>query len=175
MDIHVKMLERMYQKRLTGYASMGYKAKGEDITSASLDIIFDKDNFLPVFINDIAVAKKEIAIVSPFVRKRRSVQMIKHLKIALDKNIRVIVVTRPVEAFKAEDRIALQSVLDLLTNNGVHVIFKPDIHQKFAIMDQKMVWYGSINLLSYGSAQESIMRIESSNIANELIKSMESP
>ena len=40
-------------------------------------------------------------------------------------------------------------------------------------MDQKIVWYGSINLLSYGSAQESIMRIEGSNIANELIKSIE--
>ena len=33
--------------------------------------------------------------------------------------------------------------------------------------------YGSINLLSYGSSQESIMRIESSNIANELIKTIE--
>jgi len=33
----------------------------------------------------------------------------------------------------------------------------------------------SINLLSYGSAQESIMRIENPNIANELIKSIETP
>jgi hypothetical protein len=40
-------------------------------------------------------------------------------------------------------------------------------------MDQKIVWYGSINLLSYGRAQESIMRIEGSNIAYELIKSIE--
>ncbi len=32
----------------------------------------------------------------------------------------------------------------------------------------------AINLLSYGNAQESIMRIESSNIANELIRSVES-
>ncbi len=49
------------------------------------------------------------------------------------------------------------------------------IHQKFAVMDQKTVWYGSINLLSYGNgAQESIMRIESDSIANELIKSVES-
>jgi hypothetical protein len=40
---------------------------------------------------------------------------------------------------------------------------------------QKTVWHGSINLLSYGSAQESIMRIGSSNIANELIRSIESP
>ena len=63
------MLEKMYQKRLTGYASMGYKAKGGDIMDAPLDIIFDQDNFLPVFSLDIANAKKEIIIVSPFVRK----------------------------------------------------------------------------------------------------------
>lgn len=40
-------------------------------------------------------------------------------------------------------------------------------------MDQKVIWYGSINLLSFGSAEESIMRLESVNIANELIKSVE--
>ena len=174
VDIHVKMLERMYQKRLTGYASMGYKAKGEDIMSSPLDIIFDKDSFLPVFSHDIAGAKKEILIVSPFVRKRRTLQMVQHLKIALDKKIRVIIVTRPIEDFKAKERIALQRILDILKGNEISVVFKSNIHQKFAIMDQKIVWYGSVNLLSYGSAQESIMRIESSNIANELIKSIES-
>jgi phosphatidylserine/phosphatidylglycerophosphate/cardiolipin synthase-like enzyme len=68
----------------------------------------------------------------------------------------------------------MQRTLDLLTDSGVSVVFKSNIHQKFAVMDQKVVWYGSINLLSYGSAQESIMRIESSNIANELMKSIES-
>jgi phosphatidylserine/phosphatidylglycerophosphate/cardiolipin synthase-like enzyme len=59
-------------------------------------------------------------------------------------------------------------------NNSISVVFKTNIHQKFAIIDQKIVWYGSINLLSYGSALESIMRIESTNIAHELIKSIES-
>ena len=174
VDIHIKMLERMYQKRLTGYASMGYKAKSEDIISASPDIIFDKDSFLPVFSNDIACTKKEILIVSPFVRKGRATQMIQHLKIALAKGIRAIAVTRPVEAFKANDRPALRRAVEILKDNGISVVFRTNIHQKFAVMDQKTVWYGSINLLSYGSAQESIMRIESSNIANELIKSIES-
>lgn len=99
--------------------------------------------------------------------------MIQHLKIAIGNKIRVIVVTRPIADFKAEESITLQRTLDLLQRNEVRVVYKSNIHQKFAIMDQKIVWYGSINLLSYGSAQESIMRIESSNIANELIKSLE--
>jgi superfamily II DNA or RNA helicase len=175
VDIHVNMLERMYQKRLNGYASMGYKAKGEEIDDEPLDIIFHKDNFLPVFNRDISAAKKEILIVSPFIRKRRTTQMINHLKIALSKNSRVIVITRPPEDFKRENRPALLRLLDMLKNTGIRVAFKSNIHQKFAVMDQKTLWYGSINLLSYGNAQESIMRIESPNIANELIKSIESP
>ena len=173
VDIQVKMLERMYQKRLNGYASMGYKAKGEEIKDSPLDIIFNKDSFLPVFNQDINGAKKEILVVSPFVRKMRTHQMIKHLKTSIANNIRVIVVTRPKEDYKPKDHATLQRTLGLLTDNGVSVVFKSNIHQKFAIMDQKVVWYGSINLLSYGSAQESIMRIESSNIANELAKSIE--
>jgi superfamily II DNA or RNA helicase len=173
VDIQVRMLEKMYQKRLNGYASMGYKAKGEELDDTPLDIIFDKDNFLPVFNQDINAAKKEILIVSPFVRKMRTLQMTKHLKVVLEKNVRILVVTRPKEDFKPKDHAIIQRTLNLLTDCGANVVFKSNIHQKFAVMDQKVVWYGSINLLSYGSAQESIMRIESVNIANELVKSIE--
>lgn len=38
---------------------------------------------------------------------------------------------------------------------------------------RRIVWYGSINLLSYGSAQESFMRLKSPNIAHELMKDLE--
>jgi superfamily II DNA or RNA helicase len=173
VDIQIKMLEKMYQRRLNGYASMGYKAKGEEVMDTPLDIIFNKDNFIPVFNQDIIAAKKEILIVSPFARQRRTHQMIQHLKTAIGEHIIITVVTRPKEDFPKKDHPALQKALDLLTRSGINIIYKSNIHQKFAIMDQKIVWYGSINLLSYGRAQESIMRIEGSNIANELIKSIE--
>ncbi len=81
--------------------------------------------------------------------------------------------TRPKEDFPPKDESATHRALDLLTDSGINVVFKSNIHQKFAVMDQKVVWYGSINLLSYGIAQESIMRIDSANIANELMKSIE--
>ena len=171
VDIQVKMLEKMYQKRLNGYASMGYKAKGEMAADAPPDIIFDKDNFLPVFNQDIVSAQKEIVIVSPFVRKMRTQQMVEHLKISAG-NLRVIVVTRPAADFPPRSRPALQRTLSLLTDSGLRIVYQSNIHQKFAVMDQKVVWYGSINLMSYGSAQESILRIESANIANELMKSI---
>ncbi|MCE5284688.1 MAG: DEAD/DEAH box helicase family protein [Pelosinus sp.] len=173
VDIYVKMLEKMYNKRLTGYAAIGYKAKGESTKEDSVDIIFDKSNFLSVFINDIITAVREILIVSPFVTKRRSLAMLKHLEIAIQNKVRVIVVTRPAEDFKEKDIGTVQEVFDLLKSAGVSMVFKSNIHQKFAIVDQKIVWYGSINLLSFGNAEESIMRLESSNISNELVKTIE--
>ncbi|OGO78109.1 MAG: hypothetical protein A2Y23_07915 [Clostridiales bacterium GWB2_37_7] len=64
-------------------------------------------------------------------------------------------------------------MVDSILLTGAKLIFKSHIHQKFAIIDQRIVWYGSINLLSSGSSEESIMRMDSINIANELIGTVE--
>ena len=173
IDIHVRMLEKMYHKRLNGYAAIGYKAKGESIAEESMDVIFDKSSFLPVYTNDIVNSSREILIVSPFVTNKRASQMMQYLETALKNKVKVIVVTRPIEDFKDRNTTSLKDSLELLKNAGVSLVFKSNIHQKFAVMDQKIIWYGSINLLSFGSAEESIMRLESVNIANELIKSIE--
>ena len=52
------------------------------------------------------------------------------------------------------------------------MIFRSNIHQKFTIIDNKITWYGSINFLSFGYSEESIMRLESSSIAYELAESI---
>ena len=56
---------------------------------------------------------------------------------------------------------------------GLQIFFKSNIHQKFAIIDQSIVWYGSINLLGYGRSEETMMRLESASIARVLMKSLE--
>ncbi|MBC8554311.1 MAG: hypothetical protein H8D23_32275 [Candidatus Brocadiales bacterium] len=81
--------------------------------------------------------------------------------------------TRPVEEFEDNKRSVLGRIFNTLNEAGINVLFKSNIHQKFAIVDRKIVWYGSINLLSFGMAEESIMRLISGNIAQELIKSIE--
>lgn len=173
VDVHVKMLDRMYHRRQNGYASIGYKAKGGFTAPDSIDIIFDKNNFSPVYINDLLAAKKEILIVSPFITRKRTVQMMEHINAALRNRASVSVVTRPVENYSRKDKDSLQVALDLLRKEGVNLICRPNIHQKFAVIDRWIVWYGSINLLSFGSAEETMMRLESPNIANELLKIME--
>lgn len=170
-DIHVRMLEKMYNKRLAGYASIGYKAKTGSLADESVDIIFDSNNFLPVYKNDLINAAREILIVSPFVTKRRVLQMLELMSVALDQKVRITIMTRPATDYK--DKPAVEEILNVLKTAGVNLVSKSNIHQKFAIIDQKVVWYGSINLLSFGRAEESIMRLNSSNIASELIRNIE--
>ncbi|MFZ5451702.1 MAG: TOTE conflict system archaeo-eukaryotic primase domain-containing protein [Thermodesulfobacteriota bacterium] len=170
VDIHVRALEKMYQKRLAGYAAIGYRAKGESLTAEPADIIFDNTNFLPVYHNDLMNAAREVVIVSPFVTRRRALQMLSTLETALAKRVSVVVVTRPIDTYKIKDRLVLEETISSLQASGVRLLFRANIHQKFAVIDQKIVWYGSINLLSYGSAQESLIRLASPNIAQELLK-----
>lgn len=91
------------------------------------------------------------------------------MRVILDQKVKVSIMTRPITDFK--DKLALDDIFNLLKTAGINLMFRSNIHQKFAVIDQRIVWYGSINLLSFGKAEESIMRLHSSNIANELIKS----
>jgi len=101
--------------------------------------------------------------------------MLEHLEEVFSPSVRITVVARPQEDFPENDHLLMQNALGLLMEKGVNILFRSRIHQKFAVIDQRVVWYGSINLLSYGSAQEIMMRIERSNVAIVLLKSIELP
>ena len=91
VDIHVKTLEKMYRKRLSGYAAIGYRAKAESVTGEPADLIFDNNNFLPVYHNDFMNTTREAVIVSPFVTRRRALQMLPNMA-ELAKRASVVVV-----------------------------------------------------------------------------------
>lgn len=172
VDLHVKMLEKMYGKRLKGYASIGYKAKTTTFPDAPTHIIFNKDNFFMVYLQDIAAASKHLLIVSPFVTQKRMLQMMEHFEELLNKKVKITIITRPADEYKEDKRTALESLFKTVDKAGLRLVFRFNIHQKFAIIDNKITWYGSINLLSFGYSEESIMRLESSSIARELIESI---
>ena len=172
VDIHVPMLEKMYGRRLKGYASIGYRAKGESIPGEPADIIFDNHSFFSVYTNDIQNATREILIVSPFVTEKRVSQMMQCFETVLEKQVNIMILTRPAEDFKSERQPILKGIFKRLTDVGINVGFKSFIHQKFAVVDWKIVWYGSINLLGFGISQESVMRLNSGGIAHELMESV---
>ena len=54
------MLEKMYQKRVKGYAAVGYKAKIKTNEPITPNLIYDGKSFYPVFADDVTNATKEV-------------------------------------------------------------------------------------------------------------------
>lgn len=169
VDVHIPMLEKMYQKRLKGYSSIGYKIKIGDTTKITTDLICNTGNFYSVYSRDITSAKKEILIVSPFMRKSRIVQLVKVLSQAILNGVSVTVITRSPESFKDSEQQTVFNNSELLKGYGCNVLFKPNFHQKFTVIDNRIVWYGSINFLGFGKTEESVIRFSSYDIAGQLI------
>ncbi|MGN0634799.1 MAG: DEAD/DEAH box helicase family protein, partial [Acutalibacteraceae bacterium] len=169
VDIHIPMLEKMYQKRLKSYSSIGYKIRINNTEQTLPDFIYDTENFYGVYRQDMISAKKEILIVSPFMRKSRIMQLVKILSQAILNGVSVTVIARSPECFTDNEQQTVMDNAELLKGYGCNVIFKPDFHQKFTVMDNRIVWYGSINFLSFGKAEESVMRLSSYDIAGQLL------
>ena len=105
--------------------------------------------------------------MSPFVSKRVVNKLIRIFEPVID---RLTIVTRPQTDYADDsNRRRVSGCIEILESHGINVKFKSKIHQKFAVIDEKLIWYGSINFLSFGISEESVMRLESTAIAVELL------
>ena len=95
--------------------------------------------------------------------------VVKVLSQAILNGVSVTVITRSPECFKDSEQQTVMDNAELLKGYGCNVIFKPNFHQKFTVIDNRIVWYGSINFLSFGKTEESVMRFSSYDIAGQLI------
>lgn len=169
VDIHVKMLENMYHKRLHGYAAIGYKAKCDGAPPEKVGVIFDNKNFLRILSDDLERTASVAVIVSPYLRKPRVKSLSGLLAKTKLNGASVTIVTRPINSYKPLEQPTISELMALLRDLGCTMIERPGIHQKFAVLDNRVVWYGSINFLSYGGSEESVMRFENREIAEELL------
>jgi superfamily II DNA or RNA helicase len=169
IDHSAEMLEKMYHKRLKGYAAIGYQVCGTQETSAiNSDIIYDQASFQERFLSDLDHAKKHVVIVSPYVSLRRVRWLENTFNMLSKKGITVSITTRPPSSFQGQTAKAAEAAIHALHALKIDVNLREGIHQKYAIVDGSIVWYGSINLLSFGVSQESIMRLVSGSVARAL-------
>ena len=102
-------------------------------------------------------------------RKGRLTQMVKILSKAVINKTSITVYTRPPEDFKETEQLSVIQNTEYLQEANIHVEYKSNIHQQFAIVDENIVWYGSVKFLSFSSFDDSVIRLESYDIASELL------
>ena len=77
--------------------------------------------------------------------------------------------TRPTREYKEKDRISAENNLRTLREYGITVTEKSGISARFCVIDQKTVWYGSVNFLGFSSEEDSVMRLADEEIAGRLL------
>ena len=164
VDIRVPMLERMYHKRLSGYASIGYTIRGDRTVPAAENRIFSQEEYWDTFSMDIANAKRDILITSPYLH----IAQVKRFQKLIPEETHVTVVTGSETSFKPEAWEKMSNAVKLLEDTGARVILQPKVYQRYAVIDKSTLWYGGINFLGFEKAAHGAMRLCSTELANEL-------
>ena len=60
--------------------------------------------------------------------------------------------------------------MEVLRDLGFHIELMEENCEHYAVIDNEIVWYGSMNLLSKDDVEDNIMRVVSKEIASELLQ-----
>ncbi len=168
IDVHITKMAKMYSKRLTAYKSVGYKVKSTGVNASTSDEIFSGDSFFKEFGVDIEQSSKVILICSPFIQKRKFDSIKEILYRKFNEGVRVVIVIKEIEEYNDRTKINMHRIYSELMNNGIDVKHIHGLKYKFAIFDDEIVWYGGVDLLGGNRAFDSVIRVVSGVLSNEL-------
>lgn len=127
--------------------------------------LFNEGTFYPNFMVDLKYTKSEVIIESPFATSKRISLILPTLATLKKKGVRIIVNTRDPEEHDNYMRDEARKSLALLLQLGIQVIYTENHHRKLAIIDRKILWEGSLNILSHCRSKEIMRRSESAPLA----------
>jgi hypothetical protein len=134
---------------------------------------FTGASFYNAFEIDLRGATSKVVIASPFTARSATDRWLPLLEDLNARNVEVTILTKPLrEKANEVDSTELHSQLERVAGE---LRFVEKMHEKLAIIDGRVSWLGSLNILSHHSASEIMMRIESSEFAQSLLKEYERP
>lgn len=168
VDIHVPTLERMYHKRLKGYAELGYQVKF-GAADKSISTIYDGYAAMASFEQDLIDAAQSIVIVSPYFQKERIVKLLPILQKALASGVDIVIHTKGLDSYASEKQESVREASSMIEQAGIAVHAHKELQQRYAIVDGSIVWYGSVDFLAFGRKDTDVLRFVNPDIAGEFL------
>lgn len=132
--------------------------------------LYDQDTFYKAFIRDLGNCTSEVIIESPFITAKRMGIMLPVLRRLKKRGVRVIINTRnPNEHDIVYQLQAEQAVADL-QSLGILVLYTAGHHRKVALLDNFIIWEGSLNILSHNDSCEIMRRTMSASLAHQMAR-----
>ena len=138
---------------------------------------YTERNFWAQFFQDLKTTKERLIIYSPFVTVTRTGKFMDYFRSMVNRGIKIIVHTWPSNQQQGsmieQSEIVIRSLRDIGVRvvEGFHATRK---HFKTAIIDNHILWDGSLNILSHKDTEEHMWRYEGSFAIEQVIKDLES-
>ena len=132
--------------------------------------LLDENTFYSSFIKDLSRCMNEVIIESPFITSNRMALLLPVFRRLTNRGIKVTVNTRhPAEHDEPFSNQALDAIA-ALQSMGVQVLFTGSHHRKLVILDRRIFYEGSLNVLSQNDSSEIMRRVESEELAQQLLR-----
>ena len=171
IDRHIPMFDNMYLKRLKAYKQIGYEIVGDLQTNEqTVNAIYDGNNYSEIYYRDLIGANKNIVISSPVISGQKVYELIDMLKAKQMLGLQITIVTWTPDSYGFGDASYWMQLHEDMRRAGFCIKTVEEYCDRFAVIDQNVVWYGNINLLAKDKEDNSIMRVKSKEIAGELME-----
>ncbi len=134
-----------------------------------LSRLYDEGTFYRAFTNDLRDAKRSVVIESPYLTERRALQFARLLKKLEKRGVSVRINTRNPRHHDKTLEIQAWRAIKVLRQNGAKVRIYDDMrHRKLAIIDNCILWDGSLNILSQSRSREIMRRTNSTVLCQQM-------
>lgn len=132
--------------------------------------LYDQTTFYKEFLRDISDCEKQLIIESPFITGKRVRMLLPIFEKLRRRGVQIVMNTRdPAEHDEITYRLQAAKAVELFHRLDIVVLYTAKHHRKLAIIDGKVVWEGSLNILSFSDSCEIMRKIVSPVAAQQLI------
>ncbi len=132
--------------------------------------LYNEQSFYPAFIADARRATESIIIESPFIGYRRLSWLYPALHKAVKRGVKITINTRDPVCHEGIMQQQSAEGVAVLQDIGITVLYTGNHHRKLAIIDRKILYEGSLNILSQSDSCEVMRRVESAYLAEEMVQ-----
>ena len=132
--------------------------------------LFDETTFYAAFIRDLNRCTSEAIIESPFITGNRVASLLPIFSKMISRGISITVNTKPPSEHGVPFDLYASSAVERLQAIGVRVLFTGGHHRKLVILDRRILWEGSLNVLSQNDSCEIMRRVASEQLAIQMIR-----
>ena len=133
--------------------------------------LHDEKTFYKALLRDIDQAREEIIIESPFITSSRMKTLWPSLRSAYTRGVQLYIITRDPNDHSDGYEMQSEREIEAMEDLGIQVLLcVGNHHRKLAIIDRKILWEGSLNILSQTRSREIMRRLDGGGFAGDMFQ-----